>query len=153
MKKMFNVFAVLCVALMFFACAGNNAKIVQTAPCISIAEPVVIPDAPVIKIIEPVMFDWDSDVIRDDQNPTIDRVADIMKEHTDIVLVLEGFASVEGPEDYNLDLSKRRAESVKSALVDLGVSADRITTNGLGETEQFGSELPPNRRVMVLSVN
>lgn len=153
MKKIFNVFVVLCVALMFVSCAGNNAKIVQSAPCeVSIADP-VIPDAPVIKIIEPVMFDWDSDVIRDDQTPTVVKVADIMKEHTDIVLVLEGFASVEGPEDYNLDLSKRRAESVKSALIDLGVSADRITTNGLGETEQFGSELSPNRRVMVLSVN
>lgn len=155
MKKMINVFAVLCVVLMFVSCAGNNAKIVQSAPCavISLADPVIPAEAVLVKIVEPVMFDWDSFIVREDQSETLDKVAKLMKENQDIILVLEGFASVEGPEDYNLNLSQNRADAVETALVERGVSSERIqSVTGKGETTQFGEELSPNRRVMVLSI-
>jgi outer membrane protein OmpA-like peptidoglycan-associated protein len=152
MKKIFSVFAVICIALMFVGCGGMKTTETPLCPEVNVAKAEVIPDSPVIKVSEPVMFDFDSDVIRDDQYATINNVAKIMSDNNDIILMLEGHASVEGPESYNLDLSQRRADSVKSVLVDLGVSSERISTNGMGETDAFGEELSTNRRVMVLSI-
>jgi len=155
MKRFVNVFVMLMVAVMLVACGGAS-KIIQTAPCeISVTEPVAVipPAATLVKIVEPVMFDWDSFVIRADQEATINRVVELMAKYPDVDLILDGFASVEGPESHNIPLSQNRADAVEAALVERGVSSDRIkSVVGQGETEQFGSELSPNRRVMVLSI-
>jgi peptidoglycan-associated lipoprotein len=61
------------------------------------------------------MFDWDKSVIRADQEIVIDKVAALMAEYPDTILALNGHASIEGTETYNLALSQRRADSVKAA--------------------------------------
>jgi outer membrane protein OmpA-like peptidoglycan-associated protein len=50
-------------------------------------------------------------------------------------LRIEGHTDSTGDAVKNLDLSKRRAESAKEALVKLGINADRLTTEGLGQTK------------------
>ncbi len=59
-----------------------------------------------------------------------------------------GYASEEGNASYNVDLSKRRAEAVKSYLVKEGVNAKRISVKAHGETTAFGAPAA-NRRVVV----
>ena len=77
-----------------------------------------------------------------------------MAEYPDTALILDGYASEEGASDYNLDLSQDRADSVKAALIEKGVDADRIVNAvGQGEATVFGDLLKLNRRVMVLSVD
>ena len=49
--------------------------------------------------------------------------------------MLEGHTDNVGSEEYNMSLSERRAESVKNALVDKGVSAERIKAKGCGSTQ------------------
>lgn len=76
-----------------------------------------------------------------------------MIEDHDARIVLEGHSDTHGGDDYNHDISLKRAEWVKSRLVELGVSADRIETSGLGATRPLRSDLPDaesvNRRVEV----
>lgn len=50
-------------------------------------------------------------------------------------LDIAGHTDDQGSEQYNLDLSRRRAEAVRQVLIDLGVSPDQITTTGLGKNE------------------
>jgi len=67
----------------------------------------------------------------------------------DLVRV-DGYASVEGPEAYNLRLSCQRAESVKHELIGLGVAPNKITTVAHGESLEFSPRtLPPNRRAII----
>ena len=68
-------------------------------------------------------------------------------------IVLEGHTDDSGDENYNLELSKRRAESVKNALINKGINEERIKTKGCGSTQplfpnNFDDELKfLNRRV------
>lgn len=165
MKK---VIGLLMVVFMFAGCGVsfdtvrflNTSKEIQTEECVVsiMEEPAVI--APVIaevkkiRIMEPVLFDFDEAVIRADQWPVLNRVASLMDEYEDLDIILEGYASKEGPVIYNLNLSEDRANAVEAALIDLGVEKDRIkNVVGKGATEQFSQELEPNRRVMILTID
>lgn len=64
--------------------------------------------------------------------------------------VVTGYASENGPEDYNQELSVRRAQSVKDALVAEGVHEDQIEVVGEGETTEFGEDLDLNRTVVIV---
>jgi len=67
-------------------------------------------------------------------------VADYMMAHPDYVGTVEGYADATGPGRYNTDLSDRRAENVKKVLVEnYGVPADRLKTEGFGETRPIYS--------------
>lgn len=131
----------------------RNLKI-EVAPCETEVVAAALPECQKIKIVEPVLFDWDSSVIRNDQKIIIKNVAKLMKEYKDTILLIKGFASIEGTNEHNLPLSQNRADSVKTAIINEGVVSNRILTAvGLGETTNFGDKLPPNRRVLILSVD
>jgi len=154
MKK--NIVAVICMLAMVVslsACASNNSGlVVATGPCIE--EVAEIEMAKVIKVTEHIMFNWDSDVIRADQQPILDDIAGYLIDYPDTLLVIEGYASTEGAEDYNQDLSTRRAESVRGALHERGVAPASIkSVVGKGETTIFGEALKENRKVLVITVD
>jgi outer membrane protein OmpA-like peptidoglycan-associated protein len=65
---------------------------------------------------------------------TIDKLASFLAEYPEKTVRVEGHTDNVGTEEYNLDLSERRALSVKEALVQVGVDASRIDTIGLGES-------------------
>lgn len=62
-------------------------------------------------------------------------VATVMKDNPSYKLNVVGHADDRASGEYNMALSQRRADAVKAYLVELGVSADRITTTALGETQ------------------
>lgn len=70
----------------------------------------------------------------------LDLVAKVMEEHDEIlVLEVQGHASEDGPDDFNMELSQRRADAVVEALVRRGVSRDRLRAKGYGSTMQLAS--------------
>jgi outer membrane protein OmpA-like peptidoglycan-associated protein len=163
MKKL--IMLLMCVSLILtVGCAGSMfsntpyKKVMAEEMTISIAEPaakeVAIPAAvQIVRIKEKIMFDFDKAVIRDDQKETISKVAELLNEFPETAIALDGYASKEGPVDYNQALSLSRAQAVKDALVAEGVAADKINVLGHGATSDFGDILKSNRRVMVLSIN
>lgn len=88
-----------------------------------------------IIILEEVYFAVDKDVILPVSFGVLDQVAATLKSHPDISHVrIEGHTDDTGTEDYNLDLSQRRADNVRQFLMDAGIGAGRLTAVGYGES-------------------
>jgi chemotaxis protein MotB len=82
------------------------------------------------------------------------RIANILNTHEDLRILLEGHTDSAGSDKLNQTLSENRAESVKQALVGLGVDETRIETAGLGESRPIASNQTfegrrKNRRVEI----
>src|SRR5436190_6047788 len=72
-------------------------------------------------------FDLDSQAIRDDAKPVLQKDADWMKKWSSTKVMVEGHSDSRGTSEYNLALGERRATAVRDYLVNLGVATDRIT--------------------------
>lgn len=90
-------------------------------------------------VIHGIGFDYDSDVIRPASQPLIGRLFEGLREAGGGPIGIIGHSSSEGAEAYNRDLSQRRAQSVVSALVALGLDPARISALGRGEEEPIAS--------------
>ena len=86
-----------------------------------------------------IQFDVNSDQLKPESINILSQVADALKNKPALKLRVEGHTDSTGDADKNLDLSKRRAASVKAALVKLGIDGSRLTTDGFGQTKPIGS--------------
>ncbi len=83
-----------------------------------------------------IYFDVNKDVIKPESYGTLKEIASILNEVPDVKVKIVGHTDSDGADASNLDLSKRRAASVKSELVkSFGVNGDRLETDGMGETQ------------------
>ena len=80
-----------------------------------------------------VYFDFNSSALTMTGKEILERNADFLKANENVSIQVEGHADERGGIQYNLALSERRAQSVKSYLVALGVSKSKITTIGYGK--------------------
>lgn len=87
---------------------------------------------------EKIAFDFNSSVLKTESYPTLDKLSSVLRENGGKVTV-NGYASSEGTAAYNLKLSKDRANSVKTYLVNSGVSASQVATKGFGEANPIAS--------------
>jgi len=90
-------------------------------------------------ILRDVHFDFDKYNIRPDAVPVLDEAVQLLKEGGDVGIVAEGHTDSIGTDAYNLKLSKRRADSVAKYLIAHGIAADRIQTEGFGESRPVAS--------------
>jgi large repetitive protein len=106
-----------------------------------------------IDIVDVVYFKTDRDVILPRSFKLLDNVAAVIKSHTDLpAIVIEGHTDDRGGEAHNMDLSQRRAASVKIYLISKGVDASRLEAKGFGPTKPIASNATnsgrsANRRV------
>jgi outer membrane protein OmpA-like peptidoglycan-associated protein len=85
----------------------------------------------------------------------VQKLADVLKEYPQRNVLVEGFTDSVGASDYNQGLSDRRAQAVRTVLLDSGVGAERITNRGYGETfpvatNSTASGRQLNRRVEIV---
>jgi outer membrane protein OmpA-like peptidoglycan-associated protein len=94
-----------------------------------------------IEIKEKIQFDLNKAVIKEVSFGLLDEVAKVIREHPEIKrIAIEGHASSEGGDDYNLDLSDRRSKAVMEYLVSKGgIQADRLSAKGFGETKPIST--------------
>jgi outer membrane protein OmpA-like peptidoglycan-associated protein len=99
-----------------------------------------------------VFFDVNSSTIKPGGYAELDRVANVLAQYPQTMIRVEGHTDQTGSEQYNLQLSERRANAVKNALTQKGIDAARITPVGMGECCPVSSDNAANRRVsMVLT--
>lgn len=101
---------------------------------------------------EPVFFDYDKSEIRTEHFDFLNRLIKVVKGHTDLRVKVIGHTDADGSDDYNVDLSKRRAEVIITYFARHGLSADRLEFDFKGEKQPIDSNNTPegkqrNRRV------
>ncbi len=100
-----------------------------------------------------IQFEFDSSVLKTESYSTLDKLSSDLRA-TGATVHLDGHASAEGSEAYNLQLSKDRANSVKNYLVNSGVDANKVVVTGYGESAPIASNATEagriqNRRVEI----
>ena len=84
--------------------------------------------------LKAVYFDYDRFEIREDAKPTLKTAAQVIRQNADWgTVTIEGHCDERGSAEYNLALGERRADQVRSYLIDLGVPSSRLTTVSFGE--------------------
>jgi len=107
-----------------------------------------------VKAILRIHFATNSAHITEYSMRKVRKFAKFLREHKGSLVHIVGHTDSRAPEDYNMVLSKKRAEAVKKALIDLGVSANRLSTEGRGESDPIASNatkqgMALNRRIEV----
>jgi outer membrane protein OmpA-like peptidoglycan-associated protein len=102
-----------------------------------------------------VLFDTGRAELNPGSSRKLDQLAQFLSEHKERRVQIDGFTDSVGSDSYNEELSRRRADAVKSALLVRGIDASRISTQGYGKaypvannTDSGGRQL--NRRVEVV---
>lgn len=94
------------------------------------------PDDPVgTKAIANIEFDYNSDIIKNESKDELSTIADILHRNKDFKLLITGHTDNTGSEEYNMELSLKRANAVRRKLVDMGIDPKRLATRGLGESQ------------------
>lgn len=148
------------------------ARVTPTPAPVAAAPVYVAPPAPVVSPPPPAprferytlssteLFAFDSAALRMPQ-PKLDEIAEVLGRNTQVASVtISGYTDRLGSEKYNMDLSQRRADSVKDYLINKGVASSRLTSVAKGESNplvQCSNTkradlikcLEPNRRVEV----
>jgi outer membrane protein OmpA-like peptidoglycan-associated protein len=107
-----------------------------------------------VTVPDQVHFVTDSAEILPDSQTLLERIADFLNRHPELRLIeIQGHTDNQGPRQRNQVLSQQRAEAVRSALINLGVSADRLTARGFGPDRPIAPNLTAagrarNRRVV-----
>ncbi len=105
-----------------------------------------------------ILFDVNSDKIKPESYGTLKEIANVLKENPDLKVKIIGHTDADGNDAANLDLSKRRAASVKVALAkEFGIDESHMQTDGKGETVPIDKNDNPagkanNRRVEFIKI-
>ncbi len=122
-----------------------------------------LPDAKIsksgdtVRVIYPelAMFDFGKDEIKQEALPSFKRFAFVLQKYDRINFIINGHADSIGSDGVNKPLSESRAVSTKQLMLDNGISANRMRTNGLGASQPLESNATRdgrqvNRRVEFL---
>ena len=86
---------------------------------------------------------------------SMQKLGDFLKQYPQRKVLIEGYTDSTGSDAFNQELSARRANAVKTALMDMGVSSERIATRGSGKafpvaSNDTASSRQLNRRVEII---
>ena len=76
------------------------------------------------------------------------KIKELLESHPEGILLIEGYASAEGEQDYNLELSVNRAQAVRKYLITLGVDPSRLEVQGFGTSDPIGDNSRPEGRAI-----
>ena len=111
-------------------------------------------DSIILNMPSNITFATDQDSIRPNFYETLNSVAIVLREFNQTLVDVKGHTDSDGSDDYNLDLSQRRAESVAQYLTSQGLNPERFEVRGLGERDPIATNASAggkaqNRRVEI----
>lgn len=85
-------------------------------------------------VLEDIFYDFDSATLRPESKKELDELVELLNGHPHVAIELAAHTDRKGSDDYNLDLSLRRAQSVMDYLVVHGIDPQRLSAHGFGKT-------------------
>ena len=134
-RRSLSLAAVICATLGVAACSNDKDLADASAFGAGAATPGSAQDF-VVNVGDRVYFDLDSYSVRAEAQPRLDAQAQWLQRYPSVTVRIEGNADERGTREYNLALGARRAESVRTYLINRGIPAGRI------DTISFGKERP-----------
>ena len=112
----------------------------------------------IVLTLSDVLFDTGRAELKPGAERSIEQIAAFLNEHPERRVQVEGFTDSQGGEDYNLELSQKRADSVAMAIIQRGIDAQRVRAMGYGEAYPKASNGSAgsrqlNRRVEIIVSN
>ena len=105
-------------------------------------------------VLTKLLFDLGKATIKPESYEQLDRFSEWLLRHETIGVSIDGHTDKSGSDEFNLTLSKQRADAVKTYLVDKGVDGSKLFTRGFGDTQPVDTSRlennPKNRRVELL---
>jgi len=95
-------------------------------------------------VVENIYYDYDSANIRPDAAVELDKLARFLQDNPEIKIELGSHTDSRGDDDYNRDLSQRRAESAVNYIISEGVDKNRIRARGYGESRAIAPNTNPD---------
>ena len=99
-------------------------------------------------IVENIFYDFDKATLRPESKQALDELAEMLSTNPNITIEMASHTDRWGSDEYNINLSKRRAQSVIDYLIGVGIAADRLQTQGYGKsrpktvTKRIAREFP-----------
>ncbi|MFN3581546.1 MAG: OmpA family protein [Pseudomonas sp.] len=132
-----------------FGGAAAPAPVAQPAPAPAPAPaPQPEPQMQSVRVELDVKFDFDRDTIRPEFRQDIQSLAEFMKTYPSVTTTVEGHTDSVGSDSYNQNLSERRANAVRQALVNEGVESSRVSSVGYGEARPIADNETDEGRAM-----
>jgi OOP family OmpA-OmpF porin len=108
--------------------------------------------------LEGVNFEHNSAALTVASHPALDAIADGLKKHPRLKIEIQGHTDSTGSPPYNLKLSQKRADSVRTYLLEKGANEDQLVAKGYGQTQPVASNKTAegrakNRRVVMYVVS
>lgn len=85
-------------------------------------------------IVENIFYDFDKATLRPESTQALDELVQLLKDNPNITIEMASHTDRVGTEEYNIDLSQRRAKSVIDYLIAAGISPDRLQYQGYGKS-------------------
>lgn len=114
-----------------------SATLTVSAPPAAAAAPETMDEQMFEQHVKPAFFDYDAYEIRPDAQTVLADDASFLVSHPTVKVVIGGYCDERGSAEYNLALGENRANAAKQALVNGGVSPERIRTVSYGKEKQF----------------
>jgi len=100
------------------------------------------------QVVENIFYDFDKATLRPESKAALDEIAQMLRDNPNVAIEMSSHTDRKGTNEYNIDLSMRRAKSVVDYLVDAGIDPDRLKPEGYGEsrpktvTKRINKEFP-----------
>ncbi len=103
----------------------------------------VVVEKPVYKIeknwvLYGINFEFNKSSLLPESYPILDHAVEVLKDNPDVKVEIEGYCDYIGSQEYNLKLSKRRADAVRDYFIQKGIASSRLTTEGYGKSNPIG---------------
>lgn len=86
-------------------------------------------------VLNPILFDFDKHNIKSQAAFELDKLVSIMKKYPNMVTKVEGHTDNRGTDEYNMNLSEKRAQSTVQYVISKGIAENRISGQGFGESQ------------------
>ena len=108
-------------------------------------------------VIDNIFYDFDRATLRPESKSALDEMVQVLRDNPNVTIEMASHTDRHGTDEYNINLSGRRARSVIDYLIESGISPDRLQSQGYGEsrpktiTKKLAREYPQFKEGDVLN--